>query len=261
MTAPDPSAVRIYALAHDEKSKMPETRYKRVVIKISGEALQGDKSFGLDDRVALSLADEIKRAHDLGVQIAIVLGGGNICNALRGAALNMEQAASDYVGMVATIMNSLVLQECLSNKGIDTRVQTAIAMPQLAEPYIRLRAVRHLEKGRVLILGGGTGNPHVTTDSAAALRAAELKAELLMMGKNGVDGVYTDDPKRNPNASLLSRISFDEFLARRLEVIDTAAISLCQTNRIPICVFDCLGKGNIRDILQGKTIGTLISNN
>ncbi|MBZ0185560.1 MAG: UMP kinase [Candidatus Obscuribacterales bacterium] len=237
---------------------MPESRYKRIILKISGEALQGSKDFGLDDKVTLQLADEIVQAHKLGVQIVVVVGGSNICKGLMGAALDMEQAASDYVGMVATIMNSLVLQECISNKGVDTRVQTAISMPKVAEPYVRLRAVRHLEKGRIVILGGGTGNPYVTTDSAAALRAAELQAELLMMAKNGVDGVYTDDPKKNPNAKILARIGFDEFLEHRLEVIDTAAISICQANKIPICVFDCLGKGNIANILSGKSIGTII---
>ena len=240
---------------------MPESQYRRILIKLSGEALQGDRGFGIDNDVIQEIAKEIEDAASLGIQIAIVVGGGNIFRGVAGPSMGMDKAAADYVGMLATIMNSLILQGVLTSRGIQTRVMTAIAMPEVAEPFIRLRAIRHLEKGRVVIFGGGTGNPHVTTDSAAALRAAELKAELLMMGKNGVDGVYTDDPKRNPNASLLSKISFDEFLARRLEVIDTAAISLCQTNRIPICVFDCLGKGNIRDILQGKTIGTLISNN
>ncbi|MGD9680849.1 MAG: UMP kinase [Candidatus Obscuribacterales bacterium] len=237
---------------------MPETQYRRILLKLSGEALQGSQGFGIDPEVINGIANEILQAHKLGVQIAIVVGGGNIFRGVQGAGWGMDKAAADYVGMLATIMNCLILQEVLNSKGIQTRVQTAIAMPEVAEPFIRLRAIRHLEKGRIVIFGGGTGNPHVTTDTAAALRAAEIKADVILMAKNNVDGVYSDDPRKNPDAKKIGRISFDDLITRRLGVMDDAAVSMCQQNNIPIVVFDFAQPGSIQQIVLGQRIGTLV---
>jgi uridylate kinase len=217
---------------------MSKLRYKRVLLKLSGEALMGSQSFGLDPVVISRIAEEIAQAHRLGIQIAIVIGGGNIFRGMQGSDWGMDKAAADYVGMLGTIMNCLILQEILKSKGSDTRVQTAIAMPAVAEPFIRLRAIRHLEKGRIVIFGGGTGNPHVTTDTAAALRAAEIKADVILMAKNNVDGVYDDDPQKNPGAKKIHDISFDQLIRQGLKVMDPAAVSLCQQNSIPIVVFE-----------------------
>lgn len=237
---------------------MSEIRFKRVLLKLSGEALMGEKGFGIEPEIIGGIADEIASAYNLGVQIAIVVGGGNIFRGVQGSGWGMDKAAADYVGMLATIMNCLILQEVLTRKGVPTRVQTAIAMPSVAEPFIRLRAIRHLEKNRVVIFGGGTGNPHVTTDTAAALRAAEIKADAILMAKNHIDGVYDDDPRKNPKANRLDTITFDEMLAKQLKVMDPSAVALCQQNNIPIIVFDFARPGSIERIILGDKIGTLV---
>jgi uridylate kinase len=238
---------------------MAQAKYRRILLKLSGEALMGSLEFGLDPLVINRIADEIVKAHQLGIQVAIVVGGGNIFRGSQGSAWGMDKAAADYAGMLATIMNCLILQEVLKKKGSDTRVQTAIAMPAVAEPFIRLKAIRHLEKGRVVIFGGGTGNPHVTTDTAAALRAAEIKADVILMAKNGVDGVYDDDPRKNPNAKKITKITFEEVIKQGLKVMDPAGVSICNDNDIPIVVFDFAKPGSIERIVQGdETVGTLV---
>jgi uridylate kinase len=237
---------------------MAQVRYKRILLKLSGEALMGSQEFGIDPKVIDRIADEVACAHNLGVQVAVVVGGGNIFRGVQGSAWGMDKAAADYVGMLATVMNCLMLQEVLRNKGVNTRVQTAIEMPQVAEPFIRLRAIRHLEKNRVVIFGGGTGNPHFTTDTAAALRAAEIKADVLLMAKNGTDGVYDDDPNKNPKAKKIPEISFEQFIRQGLKVMDPAAVALCQENHIPVVVFDFANIGSIEKIVLGETIGTLV---
>lgn len=238
--------------------RMGDLKYKRILLKLSGEALMGSQSFGLDPKVISRIADEIATAYHLGIQIAVVVGGGNIFRGVQGSAWGMDKAAADYVGMLATIMNCLILQEVLNAKGVTARVQTAIAMPAIAEPFIRLRAIRHLEKGRVVIFGGGTGNPHVTTDTAAALRAAEIKANVILMAKNNVDGIYDDDPRDNPSAKKIPSITFDELLKQGLKVMDPFAVALCQENNIPIVVFDFAKPGGIERIVLGDKIGTLV---
>jgi uridylate kinase len=238
--------------------EMVSTKYKRVLLKLSGEALMGSDRFGINREAIEGIADEIAKAYSMGVQIAVVVGGGNIFRGVKGSEWGMDKAAADYVGMLATIMNSLIIQEVLRSKGVQVRVQTAIAMPAVAEPFIRLRAIRHLEKGRVVIFGGGTGNPHVTTDTAAALRAAEIKAEIVLMAKNKVDGVYTDDPQKNPKAEKIDSICFDEVRRRGLKVMDPAAIAICEENDIPIVVFDFAKAGSIENIVRGDKIGTLV---
>jgi uridylate kinase len=218
----------------------------------------GSQSFGIDPDVIGGIADEIRQAYSLGVQIAVVVGGGNIFRGVQGSKWGMDKAAADYVGMLATIMNALILQEVLNHKGIETRVQTAIAMPEIAEPFIRLRAIRHLQKGRVVIFGGGTGNPHVTTDTAAALRAAEMKADVLLMAKNKVDGIYSDDPRTNKAAKKLDYLSFNELIKLDLNVMDTAGVSLCENNNIPIVVFDFAQSGSIERIIKGDKVGSIV---
>src|SRR5262249_14083260 len=237
---------------------MAEPKFRRILLKLSGEALMGSQSFGIDPAVINGIADEISSAYNLGIQVAVVVGGGNIFRGVQGAGWGVDKAAADYVGMLATIMNALILQEVLNSPGIKTRVQTAIAMPEVAEPFIRLRAIRHLEKQRVVIFGGGTGNPHVTTDTAAALRAAEMKADVILMAKNHVDGIYEDDPRLNPQAKKIHDITFDELIQRGLKVMDPAAVSLCQQNNIPIIVFDFAQPGSIERIVLGDKIGTLV---
>jgi uridylate kinase len=232
-------------------------KYTRILLKLSGEALaDGHKSINPEKIGAI--AGEICKARDLGVQVAVVVGGGNIFRGVQGSQWGMDKAAADYVGMLATIMNALILQEVLKARGIETRVQTAIAMHQIAEQFIRLRAIRHLEKGRVVIFGGGTGNPHVTTDTAAALRAAEIKADAILMAKNKIDGIYDDDPRTNPDAKRFDTISFDSLLRLGLKVMDPAAVSLCQQNNIPIVVFDFARSGSIEKIITGDRVGTLV---
>lgn len=237
---------------------MTKLKFKRILLKLSGEALMGSQNFGIDPIVVDRIANEIVVALKHQIELAIVVGGGNIFRGVQGSSWGMDKAAADYVGMIATIMNSLILQGVLNNKGIITRVQTAIAMPAIAEPFIRLRAIRHLEKGRVVILGGGTGNPHVTTDTAAALRAAEIKADVVLMAKNHVDGIYDADPRSNPQAKKISQISFEALIKQGLKVMDPAAISLCQENNIPIIVFDFDREGSIEHIISGQKIGTLV---
>jgi uridylate kinase len=242
---------------------MADPKYKRILLKLSGEALGGkdaaNRERSIDPDVIGRIADEIASAQRLGIQVAVVVGGGNIFRGVQGSAWGMDKAAADYVGMLATIMNALMLQEVLKSKGAQVRVQTAITMPAVAEPFIRLRAIRHLEKGRIVIFGGGTGNPLVTTDTAAALRAAEIKASVLLMAKNGVNGIYEDDPRVNPSAAKIQCISFGELITRQLGVMDPAAVSLCKENNVPIVVFDFAEPGSIERIVFGETIGTLVS--
>ncbi len=235
-------------------------KYKRILLKISGEALLGNQQFGIDQEPVKMIAGEIQKARELGAQIAVVVGGGNIFRGMKNSAkLGMDQASGDYVGMLATVMNAIALQSALNQMDIPCRVQSAIAMNQIAEPYIRYRAIRHLEKGRVVIFAAGTGNPFFTTDTAAALRASEINAEAMLMAKNGVDGVYTDDPKTNPNAKKLDKIKYDDIIINGLKVMDTSACTLCKQNNIPIVVFDFEAKNGIIDILNGKELGTQIN--
>ena len=234
-------------------------QYKRILLKISGEALLGVQQFGIDQEPVKMIAEEIKKAIDLGAQIAVVVGGGNIFRGMKNSAkLGMDQVSGDYVGMLATVMNAVALQSALNKIEVPCRVQSAIAMNQIAEPYIRHRAIRHLEKGRVVIFAAGTGNPFFTTDTAAALRASEINAEALLMAKNGVDGVYSDDPNTNPNAQKLDNITYDDIIKNGLKVMDTSACALCRQNNIPIVVFDFEAQDGIVDILNGKEVGTLI---
>lgn len=237
---------------------MAIVKYKRILLKLSGEALMGGEKFGIDPAVMKRIALEIAGAHEMGVQIAVVVGGGNIFRGVKGAGWGMDKAAADYVGMLATIMNGLIFQEVLTAKGISCRVQTAIAMPAVAEPFIRLRAIRHLEKNRIVIFGGGTGNPHVTTDTAAALRAAEIKADCILMAKNNVDGIYSDDPALNAQANKFHHLSFNQLIRLGLKVMDPAAVSLCQQNDIPIIVFDFAKPGSIKRIVSGEKVGTVV---
>lgn len=235
-------------------------KYKRVLIKISGEALLGEQQFGIDQKPVQRIAGEIKKAVELGAQVAVVVGGGNIFRGMKNSAkLGMDQASGDYVGMLATVMNAIALQSAFNQINVPCRVQSALAINQVAEPYIRYRAIRHLEKGRVVIFAAGTGNPFFTTDTAAALRASEINAEAMLMAKNGVDGVYTDDPKVNPNAQKLEKISYDDIIKNGLKVMDTSACALCKQNNIPIIVFDFDAEDGISQILHSKEIGTYIS--
>ena len=235
-------------------------KYKRVLLKISGEALLGNQQFGIDYDPVQMIAAEIKSIYDRDVQVAVVVGGGNIFRGMKNSAkLGMDQASGDYVGMLATVMNAIAIQCALKQIGVECRVQTAIAMNQIAEPYVRHRAIRHLEKGRVVIFAAGTGNPFFTTDTASALRASEIDAEVMLMAKNGVDGVYNDDPKINPNAKKLDNISFDDIIKDDLKVMDTSACALCKQNHIPIIVFDFKAKGSLIKIMDGETVGTYVS--
>ncbi len=235
-------------------------KYKRILLKISGEALLGEQQFGIDQNPVKMIANEIKKVTTLGAQIAVVVGGGNIFRGMKNSAkLGMDQASGDYVGMLATVMNAIALQSALTQIDVPCRVQSAITMNQIAEPYIRHRAIRHLEKGRVVIFAAGTGNPFFTTDTAAALRASEINAQALLMAKNGVDGVYTDDPKSNPDAKKLEKINYDDIIKNGLKVMDTAACALCKQNNIPIVVFDFKKQDGIKDILNGKELGTFIN--
>ena len=235
-------------------------RFKRILLKISGEALMGDQGFGIKPEVVGKICDEVKQAHELGVDIAIVVGGGNIFRGVQNSTkLGMDRAAADYVGMTATIMNALVLQGVLQNKNVENRMMTAIGMDRVAEPYIRKRAIRHLEKGRVVVFGGGTGNPFFSTDTTSALRAAEINAEVILMAKNGVDGVYDKDPKTNADAVKFDRLSYDEVLRRNLKVMDQTAISLCKETKLPIICFDFNAENAISGLLQGQTLGTIIA--
>ena len=232
--------------------------FKRILLKLSGEALMGTKSYGIDTAMAESVAREIKAVHDLGVEVAIVVGGGNIFRGVSASAGNMDRAAADYIGMLATVMNSVVLQDALEQLEVQTRVMSAIDIPQLAESFIRRRAVRHLEKQRVVIFAAGTGNPYFTTDSAAALRALEIEAEVIFKATK-VDGIYSSDPMINTDATRFERISYQEVLEKQLKVMDASAISLCMDNRLPIMVFNMKVEGNIQKAVSGDlSIGTLV---
>ena len=238
---------------------MSELKYKKILLKISGEALLGEQEFGIDPKPVEMIAHEIKKVHDLNVQIAVVVGGGNIFRGMKNSAkLGMDQASGDYVGMLATIMNAIALQSELRKIGVPCRVQSAIDIHKIAEPYIRFKAIRHLEKNRVVIFAAGTGNPFFTTDTAAALRAAEIGAQAMLMAKNGVDGVYNDDPRINPNAKKYDKISYDDIIVNNLKVMDLTSCSLCKQNNIPIFVFDFAKKDSIIIILNNENIGTYV---
>lgn len=237
---------------------MSQIKYKRIILKVSGEALAGEKGTGINPEVIKHLAEEIKSVHDMGVEIGIVCGGGNMWRGETGANLGMERAQADYIGMLATIMNGLALQDGLENLGVPTRVQTSIEMRQIAEPYIRRKAMRHLEKGRVVIFGGGTGNPYFSTDTTAALRAAEIDADVILMAKNGVDGVYSADPKVDPKAKKYSELTQLDLISKNLKVMDSTASSLSMDNNIPLVVFNVNKPGNIKKVVMGENIGTVI---
>jgi len=231
--------------------------YRRVLLKISGEALVGEQTFGIDVKVAHSVAEEIKQVHNLGVELAVVVGGGNIFRGLSKSAGSMDRSAAGYIGMLATVMNAVVLQDALERTGIQTRVLSAIDIPEMAEPFIRRRAIRHLEKGRIIIFAAGTGNPFFSTDSAAALRALEIKAEVILKATK-VDGVYSADPMKDPTATRFDCITYLEVLEKQLKVMDASAISLCMDNNLPIVVFNMRKPGNIARVVTNDGIGTLV---
>lgn len=234
-------------------------KYNRVLLKVSGEALAGNDRFGINPSVVKDIARQIKDAKDLGVEIAVVCGGGNIWRGKTGSEMGMERASADYMGMLATVMNGIALQNALETVGVDTRLLSAISMKEVAEPYIRRRAVRHLEKGRVVIFGAGTGSPFMTTDTTAALRAAEINADVILMAKNGVDGVYSADPKVDPNAIKYDYITYIDVINKDLKIMDQTAITLCKDNGINLCVFNMQEDGNIAKACNGDAIGTTIS--
>jgi len=232
--------------------------FERILIKLSGEALMGSLDYGIDGEKVAAIAQQLKRVHDRGVQIAVVLGAGNIYRGLAGAAGGMDRATGDYMGMLAIVLNALTLQDALEKLGVHTRVQSAITISEVAEPYIRRRAMRHLEKGRIVIFAAGTGNPFFTSDTAAALRALEVHAEAILMAKNGVDGVYTSDPRKDPDAEFLADISHMDALSRGLKVMDSTALSLCMDNDLPLHVFNMDDESNIDRIVSGERVGTLV---
>ena len=238
---------------------MNSTGYHRVLLKLSGESLKGSAAGGIDPNSVNYLAQQVGDALSLGVELAIVIGGGNMWRGEEAEKQGMDRATADYAGMLATVMNALVLQDALEKRGMICRTQSAIQMQAVAEPYIRRRAIRHLEKGRVVIFSAGTGNPFMTTDTAAALRALEIGAGLLLMAKNAVDGVYDSDPRDNPGAKRFGRLDYMQTLERRLQVMDSTAVSLCMDNKLPIVVFDIFEKGNMSRILSGEEVGTLIT--
>ncbi|WP_417258776.1 UMP kinase [Celeribacter sp.] len=244
---------------NDTEQDHPSMKYKRVLLKISGEALMGDQGFGLHPPTVERIAKEIKTVHDMGVEICMVIGGGNIFRGLQGSAQGMERTTADYMGMLATVMNALGMQAALEALNINTRVISAITMNEVAEPYIRRRAVRHLEKKRICIFAAGTGNPYFTTDTAATLRANEMACEAIFMGKNGVDGVYDKDPKTNPDAKRYDHVSYDEVLSKHLKVMDASAIALARDNKLPLIVFPLDAPGGFRSILEGKGTYTTVS--
>lgn len=236
---------------------MSELCYKRILLKISGEVFWGKKGYGIDPVMVSSIAQQIKDVHRMGVEVGIMVGGGNIFRGWSAEKIGMDRVSADLMGMLATVINALALQDALEKRNLFTRVMTAIHMEQIAEPYIRRRAARHLEKDRVIILAAGTGNPYFTTDTAAALRAVEIEAQVIMKGTK-VDGVYTDDPKKNPKARMFKSLGYLQVLNKQLKVMDTTAISLCMDNRLPIIVFNLQKEGNLKKIIQGKKIGTII---
>ncbi len=232
--------------------------FQRVLLKLSGGCFSGEGGFGLSPSVFRRIAEEVREVHALGIQLCVVIGGGNIIRGLSAASEGMDRANADYMGMMGGVINALALQDAFEKQGLSTRVQSALEIQAVAEPTIRRRAIRHLEKGRVVILAGGTGNPYFTTDTAAALRAAELQAEIILMAKNGVDGVYDADPATHPGAKRYDRISFDEALQKNLRVMDQTALALCRDNQLPLIVFDMQVPGNIAKVVSGEKIGTRV---
>ena len=237
---------------------MSAPAFKRILLKLSGESLMGSLDYGTDPERVRQIAEHVKRVRESGVEVAIVVGAGNIYRGMKGAAAGMDRATADYMGMLATVLNALPLQDALETCGVHTRVQSAITIEEVAEPYIRRRAMRHLEKGRVVIFAAGTGNPFFTTDTAAALRAVEIHAEAILMAKNGVDRVYDDDPRKNPKARLLRKVTHMEALQQGLRVMDATALTLCMENDLPIHVFNMDDAGNIDRIVSGEQVGTLV---
>jgi len=233
-------------------------KYKRILLKLSGEALMGEKNFGIDNNRLAQYAQEIKEIHEMGVEIAIVIGGGNIFRGLQAAEGGMERTQGDYMGMLATVINGMALQSALEVTDIKTRLLTAIKMEQIAEPFIRRRAIRHLEKGRIVIFGAGTGNPYFTTDSAASLRAIEIEADVILKGTR-VDGIYTADPEKDSTATKYSSITFNEVYEKGLNVMDLTAFTLCNENKLPIVVFDMNAQGNLKRVVEGENVGTLVN--
>jgi uridylate kinase len=238
---------------------MPEAKYKRVLLKLSGEALGGGKSYGIDNPTLRKIARQIKQIIQMGVGVGIVVGGGNIWRGAQAEADGMDRVTADYSGMLATVINALALQDMLEKEGVETRTQSALEIRQVAEPYIRRKAIHHLEKGRVVIFAGGTGNPYMTADTAGALRAIEICANVLLMTKNKVDGIYSADPRKNPKAKKFDRITHLEALSLRLKVMDTTALSLCLDNKLPIIVFDLEAKDGLIKAVLGEPIGTLVT--
>jgi uridylate kinase len=236
---------------------MSRPSFTRVLLKLSGESLAGDQGYGIDPRTINAIAKEISEVVSQGVQLALVIGGGNIFRGLAASSKGMDRASADYMGMLATVINSLAMQDALEKQGVSTRVQSAIAMQAVAEPYIRRRAMRHLEKGRVVIFGAGTGNPYFTTDTAASLRAMEINAQVILKGTK-VDGVYSADPKKHPDAVKLPELTYIDVLKKGLQVMDATAISLCMDNKLPIIVFDLTVEGNIKKVISGEEIGTIV---
>jgi uridylate kinase len=244
-----------YICTTQYNSKM---KYNRILLKLSGEALMGDKQYGIDPARLSEYADEIKKIHDIGVEIAIVIGGGNIFRGVAGASNGIDRVQGDYMGMLATVINGMALQGALESRGMLTRLQTALKIEAIAEPYIKRRAVRHLEKGRIVIFGAGTGNPYFTTDTAAVLRGIEINADVILKGTR-VDGIYTADPEKDPLATKFDFISFEEVLKKGLNVMDTTAFTLSQENKLPILVFDMNKKGNLEKICNGENVGTVVN--
>ena len=245
------------ARLNPKKTSVLKPKYRRVLLKLSGEALMGDRGYGIDPSTVEYMANEIKKVANLGVEIAIVIGGGNIFRGVEASVKGMERASADYIGMLATVINALALQNALEKIGLQTRVQSAIEMRELAETYIRRRAIRHLEKGRVVIFGAGTGNPYFTTDTAAALRAMEIGADVIIKGTK-VDGVYTADPIKHPDAKKFDEISYIDVIKKNLKVMDSTAITLCMDNNLPIVVFNIKRPDNIKKIVLGKKVGTIV---
>ena len=232
--------------------------YRRILIKLSGEAIAGEHGFGIDPQAARRRAEQLVAVHSLGIEMAVIVGAGNIFRGMAAASKGMERTSADYMGMLGTVMNSLALQSSIEDLGVPTRLQTAIEMRQVAEPFIRRRAIRHLEKGRIVIFAGGTGNPYFTTDTAAVLRCIEINGEVLLMGKNGVDAVYNDDPRRNPEAVRFTSLDYMDALTQRLQVMDGTALTLCMENKLPIIVFDANGDGNLVRAARGERVGTYV---
>ncbi len=241
-----------------ERSERPKSRYKRILLKLSGEALMGEGKYGIAPKSLAAIAQDVKDCVDLGIEVALTIGGGNIFRGVSGATEGMDRSSADYMGMLATVINSVALQDALERIGVETRIQSAIEAHQVAEPYIRRRAIRHLEKRRVVIFAAGTGNPYFTTDTAASLRAMEIHADVLLKATK-VDGVYTDDPKKNPAATKFRHLSYLDVLKKNLKVMDSTAISLCMDNDLPIVVFDSTARGNVKRVVQGEEIGTTVS--